>query len=143
MIKKKASTLYAPDMQAEQELPHYFETYLESKFNVIEQKFEEIATIKQDIASIKKLLIGDDGENSLVNRVAQVEKELFVHKKESDSAYGKLEECLLPKSFLDRPVKVKHLIIFGLLMLILSDPHIRETLMGVFSGTLALFPLLF
>ena len=92
-----------------------------------------------DVRDIKRLLIGVDGENSLVSRVRTVEQEMKAHVDSAEKALVRVEGCLNPPSILDKPVKIKHLIIFAVAMSILTITESRNAILESIRDMLMVF----
>jgi len=110
---------------------------LEHDMNFLKKGINDMS---QDVREIKRILVGVDGENSLVNRVAKAEQKLKAHEDEATSALKEVQACLNPASIWDRPVKVKHLIIFGVLMFLINIPEVRHAVAEALSSILGVVP---
>jgi hypothetical protein len=110
---------------------------LEHDMNFLKKGIDEMS---QDVREIKRILVGVDGENSLVNRVAKAEQKLQAHEDEATSALKEVQACLNPESIWDRPVKLKHLVIFGVLMFLINIPEVRHAIAEALSSILGVVP---
>lgn len=92
---------------------------LETQIALMLQKMEGY---EEKIDRILEIVIGNDGETSLVNRVNANEKKLV-------TIQEYLNKFFNPTSFLNRPVTIKHLIFFFIFASVWYVKELREPLL--------------